>query len=272
METVTFCIPLVSRRVARDWASTKQLLSTTLGSIFNQHDRDIHVIVACHETPEIPEIADPRVTVVNARFDIPRFRWEMEIDRMRKLELLGAALKARGGGIQFVVDGDDYVRNTLAAEIRAAGTKVAVVQRGYRLDARDGSYQILDKLWGKCGSCIAVRWSVEELPDTALADNPPIYHEFCENRHYALPAFFASRGWDITYLQNPLVTYVVNHGSNQSDVITRDNLKWRLYFKLKPRRKWSRALAADFGVSSEAAAAGVYTGQSLYSTQLGRSA
>lgn len=269
MDPVTFCIPLVSRRVARDWASTERLLSTTLSSVFNQDDPDIHVIIACHETPKIAEVADPRVTVVNASFDIPRFRWEMEIDRMRKLELLGATLRARGGGLQYVLDGDDYVGNSLARQVRAAGTKAVVVQRGYRLDARNGLYQDVNKIWGKCGSCIAVRWEVDELPETPLVDHPPVYHEFCENRHYALPKFFREQGWSITYLNEPLVTYVVNHGSNQSEVITRDNLRWRLYFRLMRRRVWSPLLDNRFGVNSDSRSQGVYSGKSLYSTQFG---
>ena len=189
MNEVTFGIPLMSSRVARNWPSTEKLLAATLRSVLNQAGAAIRVIVACHERPDIEEIRDDRVTLSQVGFDIPRFRWEMEIDRMRKLEVLGAELRARGGGWMFILDADDYVSKDLARTIGLIDAKAIMTRRGYRLDAKTGRYQELAKLWGKCGSCAAVRWDVSELPQTALADNPPIYHEFCERRHYALPDF-----------------------------------------------------------------------------------
>ena len=115
---------------------------------------------------------------------------------MRKAEVLGAALRARGGGWMFLLDADDLVSRDLSNAVLESGAKAVVVKRGYRLDARNSQYQRLDKLWGKCGSCAAVRWDVSELPVTPLADNPPLFHEFCDTRHYKLPQFFSGRGWN----------------------------------------------------------------------------
>ena len=267
MTEVTFGIPLMSRRVARNWGSIENLLAATLRSVFNQNDASIRVIIACHERPEIVEAHDARVTIKQVEFDIPRFRAEMELDRMRKLEVIGSELRANGGGWLFVLDADDFVSKHLAKTILASPVKALVVRRGYRLDAKLGQYQQLGKLWGKCGSCAAVRWDESELPLKPLSDNPPIYHEFCERRHYLLPSFFASRGWSWRFLEAPLVVYVVNHGSNQSVVIVRDTIKWRLYFKLMPWKPWKSELDEEFGVNPEKRTEGIYIGDKLFSTE-----
>jgi hypothetical protein len=264
---VTFGIPLISSRVARNWASTEKLLGATLRSVFNQTGADIRVIIACHERPNVDEIEDPRVIVKQVEFDIPRFRWEMELDRMRKVEVLGAELGSRGGGWMFVLDADDFVSEHLARTIQTNDAKAVMVRRGYRLDAKTARYQVLGKLWGKCGSCAAVRWDANELPLRPLADDPSVYHEFCDTRHYLLPAFFTSRSWSWKFLESPLVTYVVNHGSNQSEVIVKDSLKWRLYFKLQEWKPWTDKLDHEFGISPEQRAIGIYTGANHFSTE-----
>ena len=193
---ITFAsIPTNSRRVARNWASTEKLLGATLRSVFNQTGADIRVIIACHERPNVDEIEDERVFIRQVGFDIPRFRFEMELDRMREVEVLGAELRPHGGGWMFVLDADDFVSKDLARTIQANDAKAVMVRRGYRLDAKTGRYQVLGKLWGKCGSCAAVRWDASELPLRPLADDRSVYHQFCDNRHYLLPGFFASKNW-----------------------------------------------------------------------------
>ncbi len=270
MNEVTFGIPLMSARVARDWPSTEKLFAATLRSVFNQTGTDVRVIVACHEQPNIEEVSDGRVIIRPVDFDIPRFRWEMEIDRMRKLEVLGSELRRLGGGWMFILDADDLVSKDLANNIRSSDAKAIMIRRGYRLDAKGGRYQRIGKLWGKCGSCAAVRWETDELPIIPLFDDPPIYHEFCEHRHYQLPGLFDSRGWSWKFLEPPLVTYVVNHGSNQSEVIVRDSLKWRLYFKLHRWNSWTGQLDNEFGVRPEARSEGIYIGSNQFSTQIRR--
>jgi DNA-binding transcriptional regulator YdaS (Cro superfamily) len=101
---LTFGIALMSMRVAPNWPSVEKLLAATLRSAFNQ-SIPIHVIIACHEAPRIDKVLDGRVTIRQVDFDIPRFLWEMEIDRMRKAEVLGAALRAQGAGWMFLLAG-----------------------------------------------------------------------------------------------------------------------------------------------------------------------
>jgi hypothetical protein len=262
---LTCGVALMSKRVAADWPSVEKLLAVTLQSVFHQ-TVPVRVIIACHEIPCIDEARDARVAIRQVDFDIPRFRWEMEIDRMRKAEVLGAALRERGGGWMFLLDADDLVSRGLVKAILESGAKAVVVKRGYRLDARTGQYQSLGKHWGKCGSCAAVRWDPSELPVTPLADNPPLFHEYCDTRHYRLPQFFSGRGWSWKFLDPPLVAYVVDHGSNESDLLSTQSWKWRLYFKLQQRKQWTAELDQQFGVNLQVRTQGVSTGPNVLST------
>ena len=187
---------------------------------------------------------------------------------MRKTEVLGAELRARGGGWMFVIDADDFVSKDLAKTILASDAKAIVVRRGYRLDAMNNRYQPLSKLWGKCGSCAAVNWTMDELPEKPLSDNPPIFHEYCDTRHFSLHRFFQAQGWRWKFLDAPLVAYVINHGSNQSRVNTKTSLKWRLYFMLQQWKPWTAALDREFGVTQAQRAQGLYTGANVFSTEL----
>ena len=266
MPSITFGIPLLSRRVARDWPAAQRLLANTLRSVFNQSVQDVKVIIACHEPPEIDEVRDPRVTVVPVAFDIPRFQWEQEIDRMRKLEVIASAHRTAGAGWLFILDADDLVAKTLAAQIGAATTKAVVVRNGYRFDVRRGMAQPLNRFWRKCGSCVAVNWTRDELPEKPLWDDPPVFHKYAETRHYLLPEFFAKQGWSVSYLDLAAV-YLVNHGQNQSDIIVRDNLKWRLYFLLTRWKPWTPTLDAEFGTDAASRGQAIYTGDAKFSTE-----
>jgi hypothetical protein len=264
MTHVTFGIPFVSRRVAPNWASVQNLLASTLGSLFNQEGADVRVIIACHESPDIPEVNDPRVTIVNVDFDIPRWRWEMQIDQLRKMEVIGSVHRKAGEGWLFMIDADDLASRRLAKTILDSRVKAIIIQRGFRLDAKRGVYQIMRRFYGKCGSCAAVNWAADELPLMPLTD-PSVMHEMLDHRHYQWPKFFKDRGWSVRFLTDPMLVYNVNHGSNQSDVNIALSLSWRLYFLVTRWRHWTPELDREFGVNRPTLESGLYLGNSKFS-------
>lgn len=264
---VTFGLPLISRRVAKNWPMVNKLLANTLRSVFNQTTDAIQVIIACHEPPDIIEVKDPRVSIVQVPFDIPRFQWEQEVDRMRKLETIGVHHRSRGGGWLFILDSDDFVSEDLASRILASSDKALVVATGYKLDAARMEVQKMRRFWRKCGSSCAINWAIEELPECFPQDNPPIYHRFAETRHIVQPELFTSLQWTFSYIEAPTVTYLINHGQNQSDIISALSLKWRLYFMLARRKQWDETFAAKFGVTTAAVTDAIYRGDALFATQ-----
>jgi hypothetical protein len=267
-KTVTFGLPLISSRVAKNWPMIQRLLANTLHSVFNQNTDAIHVIIACHEAPDIPEAQDPRVSIVRVPFDIPRFQWEQEVDRMRKLEMIGVHHRSRGGGWLFILDSDDFVAEDLASRILAStADKALVVATGYKLDASRMEVQKMRRFWRKCGSSCAINWEVDELPESFPQDEPPVYHRFAETRHIVQPELFTLLKWRFSFLEAPAITYLVNHGQNQSDIISALSLKWRLYFMLARRERWGGTVAARFGVPAEAVTSAIYRGDALFATQ-----
>lgn len=267
MYELTFGIALASQRIARDWAKIERLLSNTLNSIFNQRDSNVHVIIVCHEIPDIIQIKDPRVTIQQAPFDIPHYRWEMEIDRMRKLEVVGAIHRDNGGGMMFVLDADDLVSAELSTRLKKAATKAVVIKNGYRLDVAQQTVQPMPRFWRKCGSCAAVRWEVGELPTSPMWSNSPVFHDYVEERHWKLPELFEKEGWSCSFLEEPMVMYAVNHGQNESDILSHESWKWKLKRLFTPSKAWSQALTASFGVKPADLSASGYSGGRGFGTE-----
>jgi len=267
-DIVTFGIPLISKRVAKDFQKVERLLANTLRSIFHQDHKNVHVIIACHEIPAIPDEFKGRVTLVESSLDIPRFRWEQEVDRMRKLALIGVEHRARGGGWLFIIDNDDFVARDVSTRIVQSGKKALVVGNGYRLDALTLKAQKMSRFWRKCGSSNAINWTVDELPEAFPLDNPPLFHKFCETRHIYMPELFQSLGWSYDYLNTPSAVYLINHGQNQSEIISKMTLKWRIYFMLSKWRDWDGDFAETFGVTKSDIVDATYTGTKKFVTEV----
>lgn len=241
-------IPLLSRRIAKDWAKIEGLLSRTLVSILNQTDQDFEVVIVCHEPPDVPEMADPRITVHSVDFDIPYFTWEMELDRLRKLEVIGSLHRERGAGTLLLVDGDDLIASTLVADIKAARTKAVLIGTGYRFNYTSKRLIKLPRFWKRCGSCAAVTWTEAEIAAVPFTDRHSVFHQFVDTRHHAWDRFIASRGWSCRLLSKPSAMYVVNHGQNESDVLANATWKWRLYEKFSRATPLTPDLAKAFSL------------------------
>src|SRR5215471_14819762 len=63
---IAFGIPLRSHNSSKDWPGVVKLFRNTVWSILRQTDPDFQVFVCCHEIPAVPELADPRVEVIEA--------------------------------------------------------------------------------------------------------------------------------------------------------------------------------------------------------------
>jgi hypothetical protein len=258
---VTFGIALVSARVARDWPSVQRLLANTLRSLFRQTDQNFRIVIACHEPPAIKEVDEKRVTILPVDFPIPRHRGDWRRDIMRKHEIIGAKLREFGGGWLFILDADDLLANDLCARIRSTATKVLILASGYRLDVRRQQAQLLLwRFWRKCGSCIAVNWRVDELPEAGAIYLPQVFQEYMNTFHYNLKTVFDKYKWKYSLVHKPSVAYIVNHGQNLSDVVAGQSFRWRLYFRLTPWTPWTAALDRRFGGDSETRRAAIYSG------------
>ena len=114
-----FIIPLKSRQTSRDWQYVGRLLERTLRSACAQTHPGFHIVVACHDIPNL-SFSHPQIEWCPVDFDPPGP--ERAARRQDKLRKYNAGLR-RIGPIApthiMVLDADDLVSNRLAAYVAA---------------------------------------------------------------------------------------------------------------------------------------------------------
>jgi hypothetical protein len=246
---LTIAIPLLSQRIAKDWPKMCRLIQQTLNALANQTLKGTRVLIACHEIPDVQIPAGLDVEFISVGFDPPRFTWEMEVDKLKKQEVMGSVHRAAGGGKLFFLDADDLLDREFAATIAASTAKAQIIGRGYKLNHARQRVTVLPRFWRRCGSSVVVDWSVDELPKTPLTDQSTVYRRFLDTRHYEWPEFCLAQGWSLEYVQKPMVIYVVNHGQNDSDVLSKPSLRWKLYNTFLPSVNLTAEFRARFSLA-----------------------
>ena len=242
-------IPLLSSRVAKDWRRATTLLERTLRSLAAQKHCCSRVWIACHEQPDLRIPDNLNVSFVEVAFPPPRFTIEMEVDKLRKLEVIAGLHRKQGAGFLYLLDADDLLDSCFSEYILASKAKAVLVGRGYQLNAQTGNVTELPRFWRRCGSCAVVDWSIEDLPQTPLSDTGSVFRKFLDTRHFLWHSFFAEKDWLTEILKVPAVMYVVNHGQNDSEHLSRFSWRWRLYNRLWPGHMISDGLAQRFSLS-----------------------
>jgi hypothetical protein len=133
-QSVTVGIPFLSKKVAKNWPAVCGLLQRSLKSLANQTIPCERVIIGCHERPDISVPDGVAVEFVEVGFPTPRFTWETELDKLKKIEEIGARFRQHGGGKLFLLDGDDLVDKDFIATSAASAAKGVIVGRGYQYD------------------------------------------------------------------------------------------------------------------------------------------
>jgi hypothetical protein len=246
---LTIAIPLLSQRIAKDWPKMCLLIQQTLNALANQTLKGTRVLIACHEVPDVAVPAGLDVEFISVAFDPPRFTWEMEVDKLKKQEVMGSVHRAAGGGKLFFLDADDLLDREFAATVAASKAKVQIIGRGYKLNHARQRVTVLPRFWRRCGSSVVVDWRPEELPEVPLTDQSTVYRRFLDTRHYEWPQFCQAQGWSLEYVQKPMVIYVVNHGQNDSDVLSKPSLRWKLYNTFLPSVNLTDEFRARFSLA-----------------------
>ena len=247
----TVGIPLLSKEIARDWNRVTLLLGRTLRSLATQKLPCSAVLIACHERPEMEVPAGLNVEFIQADFDRPRFTIELEVDKLRKLELIGSRHRARGAGLLYLLDADDVVRNDFSEQLFNHASKAVLLGRGYKLNSQTGKVIELPKFWRRCGSCAVVDCTIDELPSAPLTDVGSTFRRFLDTRHFSWHKFFRDRDWALQYVADPVVMYVVNHGQNDSELLSSFSWRWRLFNKFLAGSSISERLARSFSLELE---------------------
>jgi hypothetical protein len=118
---IAFATSLRARALAGDnWPYHVWLLERVVFSMLAQTAGDIRVVVGCHDVPDTPLTADPRVHFERVATEVPRRDFDdMVADKVVKLS--AGALWARQQRCDFVAfnDADDLVSNRIGAVVAA---------------------------------------------------------------------------------------------------------------------------------------------------------
>jgi hypothetical protein len=219
-----FAIPLRAKGVSRDWARVCHLLSCTLDSVLNQTDPHFSVALMCHDVPDLPQLKDPRVTVLTCHAPLPRDLQEQMRDKGLKKRMALAHLHQLGGGFLMLVDSDDLVSNRLVAHVRARKPRFGLlIDAGWEFDVSTRRLARAARFNRVCGSSAIFRFTPDELPADAAQTTTTLSDKFDSHRLWRETAATLHRPFDQVDFR--AAVYTINNQENHS-VLT-GNIGWR---------------------------------------------
>lgn len=210
---LAFIIPLKSSQVSSSWGLVCKLFERTLRSVCNQTSTDYHVIVVCHEKPEI-KFESPKVTYIQVDFPLPSAEFvSKDKDKMMKMQVgLLHAKEINASHVMFV-DADDCVSKHIA-EFTSQNLAVNgwFFSKGY--DYREDVCLLRKRnknLHLRTNTSHVVRINLLELemkfsPDEINAD--------CALNHPHTAKILSKRGNPLTMLPFRGVIYITDNGEN----------------------------------------------------------
>jgi len=250
-----FGISLASARTSADWGRAQELLGHTLRSVLNQSDPRFSVVICGHERPDLPELDDPRVRFLESDQGPARNPTGFRGDKMRKRRIIGALLRARGGGYFFPLDADDLVHRDVVAHVRRDDNRRGyLIDRGYTLDYNNGTLAPVPGAWSVsfdrgCGSSAVIWFDPADLPVDSEFDEDLYFNLFQSHAYWPIVAEEYDRRLDP--LPFPGGVYVVNHAQNLSFRLQRKGVRVENIVRAIERNRIEEAdalLAEDFGM------------------------
>jgi hypothetical protein len=234
-------LPFVSMRDSASWERANLLLGRTLRSILNQTHQEFEVFLCSHDRPEIPEMDDPRIRFVHARFRRAKHPAEFLDDKINKRKTTLLEIRKRGEGYVIHQDADDLLSNRLFDHIaRTQEPHGYIYTQGYLMDFETGYIAPVPGMWNRsfdqvCGSCAAIRLGRDDIEAEAgplkrllrmagLANRPPVYaNKFRKHGEWTETARNAGR--PLTPVPFPAAMYTINTSINTSSFLKRSEGK-----------------------------------------------
>ncbi len=169
--SVVVCIPLIARRLARDWEMVCHLLDATLRSIYAQTDPRWRVVVVGTDPPVLTTPVDERFEFVSTTYDLADASLRAQrVDASFKRRVAERYARARGATFVFFCDSDDLLSSELVQAILSANHPYGcILGRGYVLDLGERRLAPLPLTYDvhsldeQCASCAA--FNVAAAPD-----------------------------------------------------------------------------------------------------------
>lgn len=225
---VNFCIPLLPKARAQDWATVCELLEQTLTSLDGQSNRNFRVIMAVHDVPDLKRDYDFEIRMLEAKWAVEDTSSDKLRDKRRKKIMLYQEVRAVGGGFAMQLDADDLVSSRLVNYVLEQDDPNGyIVDRGYAFDWSARSLAPIPGVFSKsfdsvCGSCAIIRYAPEDLPMPRDQDKSRLYYQLKQHAHYA--EVMESFGRPLSHIPFPGAVYVLNHDNNLHFTIATDRV------------------------------------------------
>ncbi len=242
-----FSIPVRAKAVSRNWERVCHLLACTLDSILNQSDPNFSVVLACHDVPELPQLRDPRVTVLQTDTVLPCDLREQMRDKHIKTRLGLAHLHQLGGGWIMQVDADDLVSNQLVARVRQLQPRYGlIIDRGWEFDCIRRGLRPAPRFNRICGSSGIFRFAATELPTRADQNQTVLADSFRDHPRWREVS--AALGRPLDLLAYRAAIYTTNNQENHSVLAGGIGWKRRLLHLVTPLRTPTAAEITEFSL------------------------
>jgi hypothetical protein len=250
---LVFVIPLQSKAVAKSWERVSQLLEKCVQSACRQTHSDFHVIVVCHDKPDIT-FNHPQLSYVEVDFPIPDITLgtakeildRKHTDKGRK-QLAGlVAAQNFNPSHTMLLDADDLVSNRLAGLVHENPQSYGWVLKDGYLYAPGSSwiYKKSGNFYKMCGSCNIIRNDLNNTPENPEYNRGYGYYKFYID-HGKVPEVLAGKGYPLEVLPFYGAVYVVQTGEN----IYFDSYRLRKGFSRYFKYRWvGRRLKEEFNL------------------------
>lgn len=243
-----FIIPLRAKSASKDWARVCRLLRDTVRSALAQSDPNFRVIVACHDLPDLGDIEDDRLIVLQGDFPAPQSLLEQAYDKRAKKRLAAIEIRRQGGGYIMLLDSDDFVSHRLVEYVLQDEERDGYFfPDGYEYFAQDEVIRPVRNFYRLCGSCYIVHYAPEQLP--ATADEPDTPFDAFKNHRLILETA-SELGLDLKPVPFPGAVYLRENGENHSASVS-SNRRFSRYKAKMLLDRLMRRLGAGRGVPRE---------------------
>jgi hypothetical protein len=256
-----FVVALKPRSAASDWGRVQDDLRRTIRSArAASRGYSSVVVVACHEEPDLGDVAEADVHVRAVPFGRPADAWEGGRDKARKRRFAAAWLRevmSDGAAYVMFLDADDLVHRELVGKVIGGGQGSYLVDRGYFVDVAAGLVHHRRADFHKaCGSSFVCRFERDELP-TSWEDLSAPFSQFGaspeQRGHQEYDQVAAELGRPPTPFSFPAVAYLVNHPESLWAAKGRGTRALVDPFDIVPAAAARRILAEEFAAPDLAA-------------------
>ncbi|NUE61150.1 glycosyltransferase family 2 protein [Escherichia coli] len=218
-----YAIPLRAKQTAKDWNQVCELLESTIKSIA-AGGHEYRIIVACHEKPGfISGYQNENVSFVKVWHPVPAEKSGYMNDKASKKNVARRKILevAKPGDFFMFIDADDLVSKDFSQVVESIFARNhdaddLAFYAGYVHDANRGKISYLDGItrvfYKICGSCFVSKLNSLDFTDKDEKET----FLFSLRDHTKFPESSLAFGRSVIAVKEPVVCYIVNHGSNDT--------------------------------------------------------